>query len=420
MLVIVCPVDMSKYTERKEKAKEIAKLKKQMDDKVKELQSIPVFSIYEEREVIVMSTNKNLHNARKAKNDEFYTRLEDIQAELNHYKDKFKGKVVFCNCDDPFESNFVKFFLTTFFQLGLKELIATGYYVSPITGKEFNPKTGILYKLRINGDLIKKHLVGTQKDLNLDGAKYILDTEQNRICKPLLGNYAPDGTTYYPAGDFRSDMCLQLLKECDVVVTNPPFSLAREYVKLLFDYNKSFLIIGDLNWVTEKEIFPLIKDNKIWLGNGSVKIFEQTSGEVKKFGNKLWFTNLDQEKRHKIIPLNMGYKYKGHENDYPQYDNYDAINVDKVSRIPCDYEGIMGVPITFLDKYNPEQFEIIGIDCGDMGVSYGVGAMLTKEEVTKRFNEHKGFRRGKLCYRDEDGKLQVCYRRILIRRKKDT
>lgn len=343
--------------------------------------------------------NANLTAAKEAKNDDFYTQLADIQSEINHYIDKFKDKIVFCNCDDPFESNFVKYFLMNFNRLGLKELIATGYKTSAIIGTEVsgggcnNP-----YILRVSDT--SKYLVGTQKDLDIRGAKYFLETEGNKIMSPLIGNNAIDENgnqikisvkekyidtlgnektrkvkqdLYYEAGDFRSDMCLSLLQECDIVVTNPPFSLFREFVSLLIKYKKKFLIIGAKNCITYKEIFPLIRNNELWVGfksmSGSLWFTTPSGYDSKnsKIENGVsltpiaccWFTNIDHEKRHQMLPLDLGYVYEGHEDMYPKYDNYDAINVDKTAEIPSDYYGVMGVPITFLDKYCPEQFEII-------------------------------------------------------------
>ena len=332
--------------------------------------------------------NANLSAAKAAKNDEFYTELSEIQTELKHYKDKFVGKTVFCNCDDPFESNFVKYFLMNFNGLGLKELIATGYKTSPVQGTELGEK-GKPYVLRVTET--KPYLRGTQTDLDIIGAKQFLEKEQARVMIPLEGNWAKDesgnilqiavkeeyvdektGKTkkrtvkqnlYYEAGDFRSDMSVELLQQADIVVTNPPFSLFREYVAQLMQYGKQFLIIGNKNAITYKEIFPLLKNNQMWMGYCSPVSFVLADGTSTKQVNGLcrWLTNLDHAKRHQMLPLDLGFTYTGHEEDYPKYDNYDAINVDKVSQIPCDYMGVMGVPITFLDKYCPEQFEILGM-----------------------------------------------------------
>ena len=259
-----------------------------------------------------MAANANLHKAKRAKNDEFYTQFTDVSKELLHYKLHFKDKIVFCNCDDPTWSAFWKYFHLNFEALGLKKLISTHY-----------DKTEPTYKMEYTG--------GDDNDIEV-GVK-----------TPLEGN-----------GDFRNQECLDLLDEADIIVTNPPFSLAREYLACLVEYKKKFLIIGDMNWITYKEVFPLLKSNSIWLGNCSVKEFVQPDGTIKKFGNKLWFTNLDHKKRHEKLIFWKNYSPE----EYPTYDNYDAINVDKVDQIPCDYDGVMGVPITYLDKYNPEQFEI--------------------------------------------------------------
>lgn len=390
--------------------------------------------------------NANLTAAKEAKNDEFYTQLPDIQAELSHYPDKFRGKRVFCNCDDPFESNFVKYFLMNFNRLGLKELISTGYKTSPFGGTEIGNRNQP-YALRVTDTA--KYLVGTQKDLDVKGAKFFLEAEGGRLMTPLIGNPAldaegkqvyvsvkekyTDGTAgkektrtvrkplYYEAGDFRSDMYLALLDEADVVVTNPPFSLFREFVALLVEKEKEFLIWSNNNAITYKEIFPLIKDNKMWLGhianktcvfrinNGYAKWDEKLTNEKNdgyKYGKVPCisvFTNLDHAKRHTMLPLDLGYVYEGHEDMYPKYDNYDAINVDKVEQIPCDYMGVMGVPITFLDKYCPEQFEIVdALNRYALIDYYGVN-----EDIQKRHSH--------CC--NINGKST--YYRIVIRRKID-
>lgn len=283
--------------------------------------------------------NKNLTKAKAAKNDEFYTQLSDIENELRHYRNFFKGKVVFCNCDDPEYSNFWKYFQMNFFFLGLKKLISTHYEPG-----------GQSYKMEI-----------VSADL-LTGQLGIPDY----VRTPLEGD-----------GDFRSDECIEILKEADVVVTNPPFSLFREFVAQLMEYGKKFIIIGNINAITYKEIFPLLKGNELWTGHKSFgggmnmivpdKIFD--AEKVKKYkvsahGEKIvnimgviWYTNVDIQKRH--TPMDLYMRYHGNEGHYPKYDNYDAINVDKICEIPEDYNGVMGVPITFLDKYCPEQFEII-------------------------------------------------------------
>lgn len=317
-----------------------------------------------------MAKHESLTTAKDVRQDEFYTLLDDIAKELKYYKQHFNGKVVLCNCDDPYESNFFKYFALNFNTLGLKKLIATCYDGSPVLGNELlldfgdttdEPKK-IAYKVEIS----------EVKDYNGDGAvnladvKYLMQNDRN-VISILKGN-----------GDFRSAECIELLKEADIVVTNPPFSLFREYVAQLMAYNKKFLIIGNMNAITYKEIFPLIKNNELWLGvtrhgTGSMwfKIpdsFPQKSGQkiengirYQTIGSTTWFTNLDHSLRHEEIVLYKEYN----PDEYPKYDNYDAINVNKVTEIPIDYEGCVGVPITFLGAYNPDQFEIIKFRKGD-------------------------------------------------------
>ena len=296
-----------------------------------------------------MPKNANLHSAKRAKNDEFYTQLEDVSNELRRYWPHFKDKVVLCNCDDPFESNFFKYFALNFNTLGLKKLIATCYAGSPIAGTQldlFAEGQGAPSRTPY------KAIVTEVCDATGDGAITMDDVaELFRQGRNELMQLEGDG-------DFRSPECLELLDEADIVVTNPPFSLFREYIGLLEEKGKGFVVIGPQNAITYKEIFPLIKDNRLWPGFEHVKQFVQPDGTVKKFGNVCWFTNLDIKKRHEELILVK--RYRGHESDYPRYDNYDAINVDKVKDIPEDYDGVMGVPITFLDKYNPDQFEIVG------------------------------------------------------------
>lgn len=290
------------------------------------------------------SSNKNLNNANKAKKDEFYTQLSDIEKELRHYKEHFKDKVVFCNCDDPRVSNFFHYFSYNFEKLGLKKLITTCYKNQDADLFSENKSEKAIY-LEYTGD---------------KNGDNIPNPEEIGI-KHLKGD-----------GDFRSRESIELLKQADIVVTNPPFSLFREFVAQLVEYDKKFIIIGHQNSVTYKEIFKLIKDNKMWLGYGFNRNMahfinrhyedyasdaDHKEGMIRVSG-VVWFTNLDLRKRHEEIIL---YKtYFGHETEYPKYDNFDAINVDKTKDIPMDYDGAMGVPITFLDKYNPEQFEILG------------------------------------------------------------
>lgn len=315
-----------------------------------------------------MAKNTNLKAAKKAKKDEFYTQLSDIEKELHHYRKQFKNKIIFCNCDDPFESNFFKYFVLNFNQLGLKKLIATSYVNSPIANEQLS-----LFDNQIN-DNNKSDKKPYKAIINK-----VYDTDNNGLDMNDIINLFKKGENTLSElkgdGDFRSDEAVELLKQADIVVTNPPFSLFREYVAQLMNYNKKFLIIGNSNAITYKEIFPLIKENKLWLGvtrqgTGSMwfkvpESFPQKSGQkiengvrYQTIGNSAWFTNLDVKKRHENIIL---YK-KYNQDDYPKYDNYDAIEVSKVKDIPYNYQGIMGVPITFLGKYNPEQFEIIGLD----------------------------------------------------------
>ena len=293
-------------------------------------------------------SNSSLNKAAKVKNDEFYTHLADIEKELKHYKNQFRGKIVYCNCDDPFESNFFKYFAANFNALGLKKLITTSYIKSPIAGGQLplfeveglKPTGKEPFKIEIN------EVPDTDGDgaVNLDDVEYLLRHNKN-TAPPLR-----DG------GDFRSDECVELLKEADMVCTNPPFSLFREYVAQLFEYGKKFLIIGNDNAIAYKEFFGFIKENKVWTGYGKVKEFIQPDGTIKKFGNVGWYTNLDTTKRHEKLTLYKKYI----QSEYSKYVNYDAIEVSKVTDIPMDYDGEMGVPITFLDKYNPDQFKIIG------------------------------------------------------------
>ena len=322
-----------------------------------------------------MAKNNNLHNAKRAKNDEFYTRLEDIEKEMCHYREHFRGKVIYCNCDDPKESNFFKFFSLQFEFLGLKKLISTGY-------KENGHGIACIYE-------------GDKNENNLPDDSEIRTYE-------LQGN-----------GDFRSEECIEFLKEADVVVTNPPFSLFREYVAQLIEYKKYFIIIGNQNAITYKEIFPLIKENKLWLGINPVKEFitplteienEKTQyikeGKVyQKFGNICWFTNMEHDHRNRPLDLTQRYDPRY----YPKYDNYDAIECSKVMDIPRDYDGVIGVPITFLYKYCPTQFRIVGIMTG---------------------SSSKDFVNGNPTYTDEKHKNSVCgvlngkrvYARILIQK----
>lgn len=287
-------------------------------------------------------SNANLSAAKTAKNDEFYTQLTDIEKELRHYRKHFKDKTVLCNCDDPFESNFFKYFVLNFNRLGLKKLITTCYEGSAVA--EYRNGKAKPYKAVVT----TVHDTTGDGGVDMEDVRNLFELGENELAQ-LEGD-----------GDFRSEECLALLDEADIVVTNPPFSLFREYVATLIEHQKKFITIGNQNAITYKEIFPLLKDDDIWLGSTHPKEFIQRDGTIKKFGNICWFTNLDIKKRHEELILVK--KYTGHEDEYPKYDNYDAIEVSKVVNIPLDYTGVMGVPITFLDKYSPEQFELIGAD----------------------------------------------------------
>ncbi len=325
-----------------------------------------------------MAGSNRLSNARKAKKDEFYTQLEDIEKELKHYKEHFKGKTVLCNCDDPRVSSFFTYFSHHFESLGLKKLITSCYKNQNIESFSKNSsKTGAY--LEYTGD---------------KNGNRIPDTEEIEV-KELKGD-----------GDFRSDECKELLKQADIVVTNPPFSLFREYLQQLIDFNKKFLIIGNVNAISYKECFKLIKENKMWLGasihsgdrkfgvpddyplNAATCGIDDKGQRFIRVKGVRWFTNLDYKERHEDLPLYKNYN----KDEYPKYDNYDAINVDRTSEIPCDYYGYMGVPITFMDKYKPEQFEILGLDNHTINDGLGAGA-----------NKIKG---------------KTIYRRIIIKRKK--
>jgi len=334
------------------------------------------------------SSNTNLRKAAKNKRDEFYTQFNDIQKEIEAYleynSDTFRDKVVYCNCDDPYESNFFRYFVLNFDRLGLKRLITTSYKPSPIANtqlelfgddKTLTPKKG-RPKITANRFMIINEVgdIDGDGEFNLKDVALLLRQNKNNEWKPLEEN-----------GDFRSKECIELLKQADIVVTNPPFSLFREFVAHLMEYNKKFLIIGNLNAITYKEIFPLIKDNKLWLGpsiSSGDREFEVPNDypitaagwRIDENGRKFlrvkgirWFTNLDHGRRHQPLSLmttrdnkKFNKRLRKKENGYQNYDNYNAIEIPYTNAIPSDYNGVMGVPITFLDKYNPDQFEILG------------------------------------------------------------
>ncbi|HBM45825.1 MAG: Modification methylase EcoRI [Parcubacteria group bacterium GW2011_GWF2_38_76] len=330
--------------------------------------------------------NCNLANAKKAKNDEFYTQYSDIQKEIEAYlefnPDVFRGKIVYCNCDDPFESNFFRYFVLNFNKLGLKRLITTSYKPSPVANTQLglfgDDKTLTKSKGRPK-ITANKFVINEVHDIDGDGEFNLKD-----VATQLKTNKHNEWTPLGCDGDFRSDESVDLLEQSDIAVTNPPFSLFRTYIKQLVDHGKKFLIIGNMNAITYKEVFPLLKDNKVWLGvNNGPKVYQApvtyeqkniyvgTDGKkYAKMGNTGWFTNLDHGRRHQPLPLMTtedNLKFSKHKeikgkSAYVRYDNYDAIEVPFTDAIPKDYDGIMGVPISFLDKYNPDQFQIIGYE----------------------------------------------------------
>lgn len=376
-----------------------------------------------------MAGNKNLGNAKMGRNDEFYTQLADIEMELKHYRKHFAGKTVFCNCDDPYESNFFKYFAMNFNYLGLKKLIATCYSGSPIVGEEFeqlslfdiipNEKNSLKkypYKIEItevsdaNGDGV----------IDLTDIEYLLQNNQNTLSL-LEGN-----------GDFRSDECISLLKESDIVVTNPPFSLFKEFLPLLIKYKKNFIIIASMQSIKYKEIFPLILKNEVWAGYSFNKTMEfvmppeyQLKGKafIDEKGRKhgyvpgiCWLTNLDIKKRHEFFEM-----YKKYDPEiYKKYDNYDAIEVKNINDIPYDYDGNMGVPISFLDKLNPEQFELIG--SSDVSDTLE-GIKVLGEEWIRKYREQGGTghytANMKSVGYSGDGKHKIIFSRLIIRHKKN-
>ena len=402
--------------------------------------------------------NRNLTNAKRVKNDEFYTQYSDIQKEIEAYlefdSNVFRNKVIYCNCDDPYESNFFRYFVLNFNKLGLKRLITTSYKPSPVANSQLglfgNDKTLTKSKGRPKVTA-NKFIINEVHDIDGDGQFNLKD-----VAKQLKVNKHNEWTPLGGDGDFRSDECVKLLKQSDIVVTNPPFSLFREYVKQLFDYNKKFVIIGNMNAITYKEIFPKIKENKLWLGatgNGSDMVFAVPNGaeiaesdrqkaarlgyvgDYTRLGNSCWFTNLDHGRRHQPLPLMTQadiIKFST-KKPYEKYDNYDAIEISLVKTIPSDYDGIMGVPISFLDKYNPDQFEILGATqrgCHDEvsdtkkydeywevrqnGQKTGSSGGKTNENANLVGNDEK-----KNYFINKEGRvIQSAYQRIFIRHKK--
>ncbi|MDY6255641.1 MAG: adenine-specific methyltransferase EcoRI family protein, partial [Bacteroidales bacterium] len=344
--------------------------------------------------------NKNLNKAKEAKKDEFYTQLDDINNELKHYREHFRGKTVLCNCDDPRVSNFFTYFAYNFEFLGLKKLITTCYKnqdMDLFSQNQSDKAVYLVYEGDKNGD-------------------HIPNADEIGVM-PLKGD-----------GDFRSKECIELLKEADIVVTNPPFSLFREYVAQLIEYDKKFLIIGNVNAVKYKELFPLIMNNKIWLGasihSGDRKFWVPNDYELNAAGCGIdetgrkyirvkgvrWFTNLDYKERHENLIL---YKHYSPE-EYPKFENFDAININRTEDIPCDYNGVMGVPITFMDKYNPEQFEILGVGIAGLGLAAGVKPYKPEHKKYRKEVQKRGAVDGDLYMMNGD-EVIVPYSRILIR-----
>lgn len=403
------------------------------------------------------SLNQGLAAAKAAKKDEFYTQYVDIQKEVEAYMefdpDTFRDKVVYCNCDDPFESNFFKYFAANFNHLGLKRLVTTSYDGSPIAGQltlfpEYNEGNGKRQKPKAV-TVILDHVRDEDGDgaANIDDVKLFL--KRNKAARRAL-----KGDDKYGGGDFRSAECVELLKQADIVVTNPPFSLFREYVAQLVEYGKTFLIIGNQNAITYKEIFPLIKDIKLWLGvdNGGTKWFQvQDDYDIKtesrkkivngtkyfSMGSIMWFTNLDHGRRHQELPLmtmSENLRFSKHKEikgkaAYDQYDNYDAIEVPYTDAIPSDFDGAMGVPITFLDKYNPDQFEILGITKtwhGGASKTYPMQTQVSKdgsESSVSKLNDGPAIKvsdppTGQTYYRVGSDNFIQLYARVLIRHRR--
>ena len=405
--------------------------------------------------------NSNLTNAKRAKNDEFYTQYADIQKEIEAYVEydphAFRGKVVYCNCDDPYESNFFRYFVLNFNKLGLKRLITTSYKPSPVANTQLglfgDDKTLAKSKGRPKVTA-NKFIINEVKDVDGDGELNLKD-----VAMQLQANKHNEWTPLDGEGDFRSDECIELLKQSDIVVTNPPFSLFRDYVKQLFDYNKRFLIIGNMNAITYKEIFPKIKENKMWLGpsitSGDREFQVPDSYPITAVGWRVddegrkflrikgvrWFTNLDHGRRHQpfqTMTMEENLKYSKHKEikgkkAYDEYDNYDAIEVPFTDSIPSDYDGVMGVPITFLDRYNPDQFKILGATqrgCHDEvpdtkkyddywevrqnGEKTGSSGGKTNENANLVGNDGK-----KNYFINKEGRIiQSAYQRIFIKHKK--
>jgi hypothetical protein len=393
--------------------------------------------------------NSNLANAKRSKNDEFYTQYSDIQKEIEAYleynPDVFRDKVVYCNCDDPFESNFFRYFVLNFNKLGLKQLITTSYKPSPIANTELILQPSLLpgYEDKIVREPVgpkgrpkvtaNKFIINEVHDMDGDGEFNLKD-----IAKQLKANKHNEWTPLKGDGDFRSDECVILLKQSDIVVTNPPFSLFREYLKQLMDYRKKFVIISNMNAITYKEVFPLIKDNKIWLGagkNDGRNVWYQIPDNYENFhkeenGKKyafvagtIWFTNLDHGRRHQPLPLMTEAEIIKFSTKKPfeKYDNYNAVEVSLVKYIPSDYKGVMGVPISFLSKYSPDQFEIVGM-CENKDLYKLKKRVYTtaecKQAYLDKFKKKGTYDLNASGVVIKDGLLEKVYQRVLIKHKK--
>lgn len=372
-----------------------------------------------------MADNKLLSKAKDAKKDEFYTQLTDIEKEMRYYRKHFRDKTILCNCDDPFESNFFKYFVLNFNRLGLKKLIATCYTGSPIANQQLS-LFDVIKDTNENTNKPYKAIVTKVYDKTGDGGVDMFDVaELFKSGENQLNELEGDG-------DYSSPECLELLREADIVVTNPPFSKFKEYVATLMEYGKKFIIIGNLNAVTYKEIFPLLKDNKAWIGpsihSGDRKFYVPDDYPLNAAGCGIddegrrfirvkgvrWYTNLDIKQRHETLILANRFN----PDCYPVYETFDAIDVSSVSDIPCDYDGIMGVPKNFIDVYNPEQFEILGYEREDENIKVGIATM--PEEFLANYRKQGGtghYTKGMrmLCYYDSDGKAKIPFSRILVR-----
>lgn len=385
---------------------------------------------------IASASSASLARAKVNKQDEFYTQLADIEQELKHYRDQLRGKVVLCNCDDPYESNFFKYFALAFNALGLKRLVATSFMRSPLVGSHLplldiaglKPDGREPYAIEINA--VPDHAGRGATDLS--DVEYLLKHDKNSA-RPLHGD------AVYAAGDFRSEECVRYLKEADVVVTNPPFSLFREFITQLVDHGKKFVIVGNQNSLTTKEVFALVQTGKVWLGNNNGDMafrvpehypprdtrfwIDDTGQRWRSFGTMCWLTNLDLPKRHEELPLFRSYSPE----DYPSYDNFDAIEVSSYKDIPADYEGMMGVPLGFLTRHNPDQFDIVGITKTWFGLAskkYPTQVQVSngKESDVTKLNDGAALKvktppPGKTYYKVGDELFIQTYPRILIRRK---